>query len=227
MLVELNEMTCSNGIWTRSACTRTDCNSSHKRLIVSLSAGEHSPSILTQTPLALSSCFDADLPNENMLMIILIPCKDKPLNVCSHTVYMWLLLLSVALVYSLVRHYLSQTSSLFSSSPHLCVIVSTHMRISVFFFVFILSLLSPAIQQRGRQVWQRGRLCWDGLIDERLMLHPRSCPGCLATNGVTQVTIHVGSLIRLRCGDLTVYLSLYSFEKMNQCVRSCWVCVCV
>lgn len=145
MLVELNEMTCSNSVWTHSACTRTDRNSFHKGLIVFPSAGEHSPSILTPSPLALGSCVDADCQMKTCWRLFWSHGKINrrlSLSICGSCC--WVL-------DQFVPYYFWQTRSLPLLSPHLCIIVHANMRVPVY-FLFILysfaSLCSPASQQR-------------------------------------------------------------------------------
>lgn len=94
------------------------------------------------------------------------------------------------------------------SSLHLGGIVSS-VRLSLILFFFCLFfpctslswLFQPArsptrhTDTEKPAVTERGRGCWDCLIGEGQVFHSKSCPGCLATNGVTGYPSYRGIIV--------------------------------
>lgn len=85
--------------------------------------------------------------------------------------------------------------------------------------------------ERGTDVTGRGRSCWDGLMNhDGQVFHPRSSPGCLATNGVKGYpTIGILYSISTRCSvplfwsaGIVVFSSSYMHSSRHLYM---WVCL--
>lgn len=84
--------------------------------------------------------------------------------------------------------------------------------------------------ERGTGVTRRGRSCWDGLMNhDGQVFHPRSSPGCLATNGVKGYpTIGILYSISARCSvPLFWSAGIVVFSSSYTHVQDICTCECV